>query len=143
LTPKLVMGMIQDMAEMKERINALASGSMGVGPVTADEIQTFLNGASTREIEYFMSRIRMGDNSPWFHRANIALSIRLSEDQIESASKIIRHTETLTQQTDKLLIESSNLSYLTKWLIGLTIALGIFALIQIGLMIVDIFKIKV
>ena len=89
-------------------------------------------------------------------RAKIALNIRLAEDTANAVSKLIQHTEKITvqtdkhiqhseklsQQTDKLIKESVTLTALTKQLKFWTIMLGVFAVVQIVIMVFDYFEHK-
>ncbi len=119
----------------EEIANKLNNGSGG-----HDAARKLFISGTARELQRFIACVHV--NSHWYNDAQASLQIRLSEDAAASASKIIQHTEKLTQQTDKLVTESVNLSSLTKVLIWLTIALGLFAVIQIVLMFWDIFKVK-
>jgi hypothetical protein len=97
-------------------------------------------------------RLTTNYNARWVDQARVSLNIRIAEQAAESASKLIQYTEQLTkqaetniqhskkltEQTEKLLGESINLSRLTRVLIWLTVALGLFAIIQIVLMVFDI-----
>ena len=116
----------------------------------------YLASASPRELMEFINCFHPNQNSHWFHKAKVILDVRLAEDAAKAADKLIQHTEqltkqtdthiqhteTLTRQTDKLVTESVNLSKLTHILIWLTVALGLFAAIQIVLMVFDIWKHK-
>lgn len=70
------------------------------------------------------------------------LAILLNGETSENIEKHAKQSEKLTQQTDQLIIESVNLSRLTRVLIWLTVVLGLFAVIQIVLMVYDIWKHK-
>ena len=102
------------------------------------------------------------DGKPmWIERARAALDIRLAEDAAKTADKLsqqtdrliqhteklttqtdihIQHSEKLTLQTDKLINESGSLAVLTKQLRFWTIMLGVFALVQIIIMVFDYLK---
>ena len=113
-----------------------------VGTNPSPEVDEFLVKASARELQEFIHLHSAMLYSHWLERAKVAVNIRLAEEEAKSADKLIRHSEKLTQQTDKMIEESINLSRLTKVLIWLTVFLGIFAVIQIVLMVYDIWKHK-
>jgi len=104
------------------------------------EIIHFLLNAPTIELQGFIHEISTNDYSDWFKRAKVALEIRLAEEAAKTAGILIQHTELLTQQTDKLLNESASLTKLTKQLTFWTIIIGIFAAVQIVIMIIELFK---
>ena len=123
------------------------------------EVKEFIDSATSAELqEGIMLALKTKTiwNAGLLEQALTALNIRLQVEtalatdkhlkQIEQLNALtsthIEHTKTLTKQTDKLVTESSNLSRLTKVLIWLTVALGLFAVIQIVLMVYDIWKHK-
>lgn len=141
--------------------DAIARGEYG-----EPEIDKWFASASARQLETYIlckkpytrgnRQIEAVKAIECIERATIALNIRLAEDAAESANKLIQHTEkltvqtdrqiehskTLTRQTDKLIAESVSLGKLTSKLYWLTWALGAFAVIQIILMVFDIWKHK-
>jgi hypothetical protein len=113
-----------------------------VGSNPSTEVDDFLVKASARELQEFINLHSAMLYSHWLERAKVAVSIRLAEEQSKSADKLIKHTEKLTQQTDKMIEESINISKLTKVLIWLTVAIGVFAIVQILIMVFDYLKHK-
>jgi hypothetical protein len=89
----------------KEAAHAANTGASGV--------QEFLVFASPSELEEFCHGLDAVGHGRWFHLGRIALDVRIAGEQAESAKKLERYT---------------------RWLIGLTVALVAFAL-------VDFFKI--
>jgi hypothetical protein len=145
------------MIEPMEALKILATDFSRIG-----ELNKFIQDAPARKLHVFITlgyihNLHHETNKvPYLEMAKLAIPIRLSEDATEIANKLfqsteqltqlnlthIQHTEKLTQQTDILVKESKGLSKLTKVLIWLTVALGVFAVVQIVLMVCDIWKHK-
>jgi len=122
----------------------------------ADAVFSYLADATPRELIEFINYFSPHQNSQWFHKAKVFLDVRLAEDAAKTADKLIQHTEQLTRQTDthiqhaeklthqteKLLNESVSLTALTKQLRFWTIMLGVFAVVQIFIMVFDYIRHK-
>jgi acetylornithine deacetylase/succinyl-diaminopimelate desuccinylase-like protein len=123
-----------------------------------NDADNFILNATPQQLQELIHYISPSSsvNNALCERVRVALDIRLAEEAAKTAEKLIQHTEKLTtqtdihiqhsekltQQTEKLIAESVKLSNLTKVLIWLTVALGAFAVIQIILMVFDIWKHK-
>jgi hypothetical protein len=119
-----------------------ANETSRAGTNPSPEVDDFLVNASARELQEFIHLHSAMLYTHWLERAKVAVNIRLAEEHAKSADTLIKHSEKLTHQTDKMIDESINLSKLTKVLIWLTVALGGFAVVQIVLMVYDIWKHK-
>jgi hypothetical protein len=106
------------------------------------KVTPWLREASATELLEFIACLGNVDYNKWHERARAELEARLADDAAKLADKMIQHTDKLTQQTDKLVTESVNLSKLTRILIWLTMALGLFAVVQIVIMVFDCLKHK-
>lgn len=95
------------------------------------QITEFILRSPARDLQEFIHNIGIYPNSQWFHRAKVALEIRLAEDAAETADKLIKHTEKLTQQNVILVQESRALKNYTIVLVILTVAI----VIQTGVLI--------
>lgn len=111
-----------------------------------DKIEEFILTASTRQLQGFIHLIPAHDNIRAFQLARISLNIRLAEDAANTAQKLsqqteqlVHHSENLTHQTDRLVRETVKLTGFTKWVFWFTVAIAIFAAIQIALMFFEAF----
>lgn len=105
------------------------------GPSELQKLDEEIINAPARWLQEFIHRMPTGDTSPWFHRTKVALEIRLAEDAAKTAEKMATHT-------DRLVTESISLTRLTKHLRFWTIMLGVFAVVQIVIMVFDYLKHK-
>jgi len=95
--------------------------------------EQFLKEASARDLQKYLSCL--SEFLPQYRHAKIALDIRLAEDAAKTAEKMASHT-------DRLVTESISLTALTKQLKFWTIILGVFAVVQIVIMVFDYIKHK-
>src|SRR6266446_4119533 len=56
---------------------------------------------------------------------------------LHQTEKLVQHSEKLTQQTDRLVQSTSDLTRFTKGVFCLTVVLGIFAFVQIAIMVFE------
>jgi hypothetical protein len=59
---------------------------------------------------------------------------------LHQTEKLVQHSEKLTQQTDCLMSETVKLTRFTKWVFWFSVALAIFAAVQIGIMFFEAFS---
>lgn len=132
-------------------------------PPSNNNVEDFINEASARDLMFFIQKASPFATSPYHNHANIALSVRLAEDATKTAELLVQQTnrlvqysekltnqtdvhihysEKLTQQIEELLRESISLTKLTRQLRFWTIMLGLFAVMQIVIMIYDYLKHK-
>jgi hypothetical protein len=112
----------------------------------------FLKHSTASELEdalLLCMNVGTNYNYRWIDQAKVSLNIRISEQAAESANKLIQHTEKLTEQTDVHIQHSEKLTQQTDRLVKetikltwLTIALGVFAIVQIVIMLYDYVKHK-
>jgi hypothetical protein len=101
------------------------------GGASSEIQEAFLKEASARELQrYLRCKFAVDTN---FHQAKIALDIRLAEDAAETAAKMSQHTAQLVK-------ESISLTALTRQLKFWTIMLGVFAVVQIAIMVFEYLK---
>ncbi len=121
------------------------------GEIKEQDAREYLLSKSPREILEFQNHFPPNQHatSRWFEIAKVILDIRLAENAAKTADKLIQHTEKLTQQTDihiqhteKLTRQTDRLVNETAKLTWLTIALGVFAVVQIVIMVFDYIKHK-
>jgi hypothetical protein len=114
------------------------------GEIKEQDAREYLLSKSPRDILEFQNHFPSNQHasSRWFEFTKVILDIRIAEIAAESSNKIVKHTDSLSQQTDILITESRGLSRLTSVLIWLTVSLGLFAVFQIILMVYDIWKHK-
>jgi hypothetical protein len=108
--------------------------------ISNKEVFEYLATATPNDLQEFINYFPPHEYSHWFHKGRVILDVRLAEIAATSTNKIVQHTDILTQQTEKLLNESVALTKLTKQLKFWTIIIGIFAAVQIVIMIIDLFK---
>jgi len=115
-------------------------------PNRIGEIHKFILTASARDLQLFIHNIQTNttDTKGWRERAEVALDIHLAEDAEQTAQKLVTGTNALvelsaklTNQTDRLIKETFNLTELTRGLNKLTFILGVFAVIQIFVMVFE------
>jgi DNA anti-recombination protein RmuC len=132
-------------------------------PFRLQEIHDFVLAASARDLQLFVHTIRTNtvDAKEWRERAEVALDIRLAEDAEKSTEKLAEQIEklleiadaqkqlaeesgkqakNLAEQTGRLVGETLILRQFTKGVFWLTIILAVFAAVQIGIMLFDLFK---
>jgi hypothetical protein len=125
---------------------------IGAGSDTERKLTEFIQNSSARDLEQALLlclRISTIYNVRWIQQAETSLSIRIAEQAAESTNKLIQHTEKLTKQTDIHIQHSEKLTRQTDKLVNetvkltwLTISLGIFAIVQIIIMVFDYLKHK-
>jgi hypothetical protein len=121
-----------------------------------DAIKAYLVQAPAKELHDFIHNIIINPHSSYLTWARTALDIKLAEEAANTAQKLLetadtqkqllveagKQAENLSIQTNKLVEETVTLTRLTRGLHKFTVVLVIVAIIQVIIMLFDLFTKK-
>lgn len=90
----------------------------------------WLAGATPREIFEFLQNTALFPHDPMFQQARVALEVRIAEDAMKTAAENLEAAKDILSSAGKTERQTNKLIWLTWAIVGLTVALLVFAGIQ-------------